>query len=538
MILPPNPIIQKSFDFLSKTIEQTFIADKDNEGKLINSFDKEVYINERINRPDVYDIDKKQAIACYAIYGWSFGQITLREVRRYKVGATFVSYEVIDGGHRVRAIREFIKNEFALPAWAEPVTIDGIEYEVANKFYDDLDSVVKQKYHEYKIMFMIYDKSLSDFEAGIVFNWQNKQSDLNDIEKFNAIQTMVSNYIRERSRTLTDGIQNVSGFTEKHRLFNTENVKNKNWPVGAIVKEEDSRLRFQYILSQIAFWYSSLNDNNNKPISHFDVESPSYSWDTINTQLNKEDELWKTKQKVRIDSIESILDELHKISSAFNNLSNTKMNYLILRFVYIMLHELRCKYGVNNVKVDSSKFGLFLNNVVSELKTKMLKYKTYKGAKSDDQREDTAFKLLFAFAKTMNFVVASKVIAIAKDGSKTFKSVWNDEIDLKKLQDFGVTITPKTSPNSTDKNKMYVEQEQSCALDGQFCKLEDMDFAHDIARAKGMANGAQTTKDGGKLVWRKWNNMMGQLTIDEFKNTDTFKQSKELVDERLKSYGL
>jgi hypothetical protein len=203
-----------------------------------------------------------------------------------------------------------------------------------------------------------------------------------------------------------------------------------------------------------------------------------------------------------------------------------------------MLHELRCKYGVNNVKVDSSKFGLFLNNVVSELKTKMLKYKTYKGAKSDDQREDTAFKLLFAFAKTMNFVVASKVIAIAKDGSKTFKSVWNDEIDLKKLQDFGVTITPKTSPNSTDKNKMYVEQEQSCALDGQFCKLEDMDFAHDIARAKGMANGAQTTKDGGKLVWRKWNNMMGQLTIDEFKNTDTFKQSKELVDERLESYGL
>lgn len=538
MILPPNPIIQKSFDFLSKTIEQTFIAEKDNEGNPLNSFDKEVYINERINRPDVYDIDKKQGIACYAIYGWSFGQITLRQVKRYKVGSTFASYEVIDGGHRVRAIREFIKNEFTLPAWAEPVTIDGVQYEVANKFYDDLDTVVKKKYHEYKIMFMIYDKSLSDFEAGIVFNWQNKQSDLNDIEKFNAIQTMVSNYIRERSRTLIDGLQNVSGFSEKHRLFNTENVKNKNWPVGSIVKEEDSRLRFQYILSQIVFWYSSLNDKNNKPISHFDIENPSYSWDTINIQLNKEDELWKTKQKVRIDSIESILDELHKVSSAFNNLSNTKMNYLILRFVYIILHELRCKYGVKNVKVDSSKFGLFLNNVVSELKTKMLKYKTYKGAKSDDQREDTAFRLLFAFAKTMNFAVASKVILIARDGSSTFKSVWNDEFDLKKLQDFGVTITPKTSPNSTDKNKMYVEQGQSCALDGQFCKLEDMDFAHDIARARGMASGAQTTKDGGKLVWRKWNNMMGQLTIDEFKNTDTFKQSQELVDDRLKSYGL
>ena len=112
MILPPNPIIQKTFDFLSKSIQQTFIADKDNEGNLINAFDKEVFINERINRPDVYDSQKKQAIACYAIYGWSFGQITLRQVKRYKIGATYVSYEVIDGGHRVRAIREFLDNEF------------------------------------------------------------------------------------------------------------------------------------------------------------------------------------------------------------------------------------------------------------------------------------------------------------------------------------------------------------------------------------------------------------------------------------------
>tara|TARA_Y100001937_G_C7100822_1_gene322403 strand:- start:421 stop:1584 length:1164 start_codon:yes stop_codon:yes gene_type:complete len=387
-------------------------------------------------------------------------------------------------------------------------------------------------------MFMIYDESLSDFEAGIVFNWQNKQSDLNDIEKFNAIQTMVSNYIRERSRTLDDGMANESTFTEKHKLFTTEIVKNKIWPVGSTIKEEDSRLRFQYILSQIVFWFSSLNDKNNKPISHAKVDNPAYTWDTINIQLNKEDELWKTKQKVRIQSIESILDELFKVSSAFNNLSDTQMNYLILRFTYIFLHELRCIYGVNDVKVDSSKFGLFLNNVISELKTKELSYITYKGSKSDDQRKDTAFKLLFAFGKTMNFAVASKVIDIARDGSKTFKSVWDKEIDLKKLQDFGVTITPKTSPNSTDKNKMYVEQGHSCALDGKFCKLEDMDFAHDIARAKGMANGAQTTKDGGKLVWRKWNNMMGQLTIDEFKNTNTFKQSKELVDERIKSYGL
>ena len=66
-----------------------------------------------------------------------------------------------------------------------------------------------------------------------------------------------------------------------------------------------------------------------------------------------------------------------------------------------------------------------------------------------------------------------------------------------------------------------------------------MDFAHDIARANGIANGAETTVDSGKLVYREYNNMMGQMSISDFLNSDTFKQSKERISqERLKSYNL
>ena len=536
MLLPPNPIVQQSFKFLQKTIKQMFVLD--NEQPNNTAFTKEVYINERINRPDVYDMDKKQAIACYPIYGWSFGQITIREVERYKVLNIFVSFEVIDGGHRYRSIKEFLENKFPLPAWAEPIIINGKKFEVANKFYDDLDSIVQENYLKYQVMFMNYDKSLSDYEAGIVFNWQNKQSDLNDIEKFNAIQTMVGNYIRERSRSLNDNMKNISGFSEKHKLFTSEPKPNKHFLVGTVILEEDSRLRFQYILSQIVFWYSCLNDKNNKPTSHFNadkVTSLGYTWDTIYTQLGAENNLWKTKNKIRIESIEYILNEIYKISCVFNNLSDTKMNDLLIRFIFILIHELKCKHGINNVKIESNKFGMFLHKVISELKTKTLQYKTYKGPSSNDERTDIGIKLLFAFLKMMNFQTASKCINIAADGSKTFKSTWDN---IKNLKEFGITITPKTSPTKTDRNEMYVEQEQSCALDGEFCKLEDMDFAHDIARAKGIANGSQTNKDSGKLVWRKWINMMGQMTIDEFKNSNTFKESKHLAQDRIHSYNL
>lgn len=542
MILPPQPIIQKTFTFLDLTIQSTFYSHTDEKGDLIKAFDDGVFINTRINRPDVHDRDKKQAIACYPIYGWSFGQLTLREVDRYKLSQQYVSHEVIDGGHRIRTLREFIKNGFPLPYWAEPVVIDGESYEVAGVFYDDLDPVIKQKFNSYKLMFLVYDKTLNDFEAGIVFNWQNKMSDLNDIEKFNSIQTMISNYVRERSRTLDDGMKNKSGFTEKHRLFHTEEVKNKTWPVGSVIKEEDSRLRFQYILSQIVFWHSSLYDKNNKPISHFNVAGSknSYSWDDIYLGLNEEDELWKTKQKVRVDSIENTLDQLHKVLSVFNDNSSTQTNYLILRFVYIFIHELKCIYGVNNVKINAPKFGVFLSNVISDLKVSILKYQDYKGPKADDRRTDTAYKIMNAFVKTMNFLTASKVIAIAQDGSKTFKSVWSgNDLNPEKLDEYGISIIPKTSINKTDKDKMYSEQGQNCAFDGEFCRLEDMDFAHDIARANGIANGAETTVDSGKLVYREYNNMMGQMSISDFLNSDTFKQSKERISqERLKSYNL
>jgi hypothetical protein len=556
MLLPPNPIIHKSFEFEELTLEQTFEITIDEKGAKIHPFLFDVYINERINRPDVYDKEKKQAIVCYPIYGWSFGQITLRDVSSYKVqllttSSQDVNREVIDGGHRIRAIDEFMEGRFSTSPEMHNVVIAGNSYEVANKFYKQLDKPVRKKFLDYKMVFMIYDKSLSDFEAGIVFNWQNKMSSLNEIERFNSIQTMVSNYIRERSRDLNDGLPNESGFNEKHNLFETQIVPNKHFLFGTVIKEEDSRLRFQFMLSQIVFWYSYLNDNNNRPISSYNLDANekkiSYNWDHINVFLNEETELWKIKQKIRIDSIEKILDELFEVCSSFNNLSDIQSNFLLLRFFYTILHELRCKFGRNDVKVDSNKFGLFLNKVISELSTEknLLKYSDYAGPNSVNFKLDIPIKLLYAYAKSMDFIRNIKTLSIARDGSKTFKSAFGKDvenftdIDFELLQNFGVTITPKTSPNKSGKREMYVNQGHRCAVDNEFCKIADMDYAHvEEPRASGIGGGAITSKDTNKLVWRKWNNMMSGLTIEEFKQSKMYQSNKHLKEERLQSYNL
>ena len=48
---------------------------------------------------------------------------------------------------------------------------------------------------------------------------------------------------------------------------------------------------------------------------------------------------------------------------------------------------------------------------------------------------------------------------------------------------------------------MWVNQGFKCAIDGSFCKLEDMDYGHtDVPRSMGIAAGAETSKDANKLV--------------------------------------
>jgi hypothetical protein len=145
----------------------------------------------------------------------------------------------------------------------------------------------------------------------------------------------------------------------------------------------------------------------------------------------------------------------------------------------------------------------------------------------------------------MDFIRNIQTLSIARDGSKTFKSAFGKDvenftdIDFELLQNFGVTITPKTSPNKSGKREMYVNQGHRCAVDNEFCKIADMDYAHvEEPRVSGIGGGAITSKDTNKLVWRKWNNMMSGLTIEEFKQSKMYQSNKHLKEERLQSYNL
>jgi len=548
-IVPVTPLISKSFDVKSVTVKDYFIGDGETQAQELN-----VYINPRRQRPDVEDMDKKQSIINYLLWNVSFGGLTLRKVPEYEVRengkSKAVKKECIDGGHRTRACKEFFENEWQTSQLLDELVLEGTTYNIGGKFWRELPQQVRTHVLNHKLSLTIYGTDLTDFEAGIVFNWQNKMSSLNDIEQFNSMDLEVSPYIRERSRVLNDDLDTKYS---QHLLFKTADKKGKVFDYGLTIQEADSRLRFQFIMAQLMFWQTSLIDENNKPISLLQKDAGgSYSWETINHKFHEESELWKTetsqgvsKSISRIKSMDKLLDDLHMICSCYNGAGGKdKITYSHLKFIFTILHQLKVKYGTNNIKIDNNKFGTFLMKVFAELNLKKntLLFSDYK-ANSDDTKQDTAYKLLLSFTRASNFDYQFESLNIAKDGSELFKDVFGDDMNefeficLDKLHENGIIVTPKASPSDSDRNEMWVNQGFKCAIDGSFCKLEDMDYGHtDVPRSMGIAAGAETSKDANTLVYRKWNTLMGGNGIEEFINTNLFKESSYITENRIAKY--
>ena len=172
-IVPVTPLISKTFDVKSVTVKDYFIGNGVTQAQELN-----VYINPRRQRPDVEDMDKKQSIINYLLWNVSFGGLTLRKVPEYEVRengkSKAVQKECIDGGHRTRACKEFFENEWQTSQLLDELVLDGKTYNIGGKFWRELPEEVRTHVLNHKLSLTIYGTDLTDFEAGIVFNWQNK----------------------------------------------------------------------------------------------------------------------------------------------------------------------------------------------------------------------------------------------------------------------------------------------------------------------------------------------------------------------------
>lgn len=182
-------------DFL--TIKEFFVKQDD------------IDLNPVHQRPDVDDINKKRGIIQHLLNGLDIGQITLNDAgENYCRADLKYRYESLDGGHRKRAIKEFIEGQFSL--------FDG-------RYFKDLSKAERQFFLDTEIVFVYY-LNLTNAEKGQVFRALNTTTTMSKQEMRNAYgDTPLANYVRDIVRLKPNDVWNYVAF-DNDRLKNEELV--------------------------------------------------------------------------------------------------------------------------------------------------------------------------------------------------------------------------------------------------------------------------------------------------------------------------
>lgn len=148
-------------------------------------------------RSEVWDLEQNQMLIDSILRDIDIPKIYLRKLTNAKF-----KYEIIDGQQRMRAIWNFLNNDFPLSEEANQLLIDGEVYTIAEKLYDELDGVVKvERIHKYNLDVVIIQDATED-EIADLFHRLNNGSPLTTAEVRNAMPGMMKVTVKELAKHL------------------------------------------------------------------------------------------------------------------------------------------------------------------------------------------------------------------------------------------------------------------------------------------------------------------------------------------------
>lgn len=177
---------------------------------------------------------KEQGIVNSIMKGGDIGEIKIAKLS--KDDPSNFQYESIDGGHRKRAIKEFLANDFPLHRTSilKEVYARGLDEEHLESFFD------------FKIRVVIYD-DLTNREKGEAFRDTNNTTPVNNQETLNSYgDTPIANLIRQTARRV-DGVESFP-----HELFKSYKTTSGN-EVFPNIATNNKRLRLDELVARITY---------------------------------------------------------------------------------------------------------------------------------------------------------------------------------------------------------------------------------------------------------------------------------------------
>jgi len=415
---------------------------------------------------------KSKGIIESLLKGYSIGLITLRDIRKdtdnqkvYKG----TDYLVIDGGHRIRALRDFSMNKF---------DVNGLRFV-------DLPDDAQKAFLEIVISVDAY--TANNKQATEIFRRLNTVTPVNQMEMIMSNDT--SNFAKEiRSRVAFY----IEYENKVHPLFDTVSTNGKPpKPLNWNTDKNPRRKWDEYVAVAAA-----------KVIGNGNVNA---GLDIIEEMVEQDTPI-SSKQLKKVDKF---LDDTFEVKKSVNKKWNadTFAAFQVVWFGILELTDFKIKTPNEFAEEFYKAHSTLTGNVVNDFDTKFVEFKM-----SETKKEIKTVKE-FARRAIKNFANSTQQKEVAKLYLKLMR------MDTENA--FITKLDRVRTVSRDEKFKMLTNQKFKCAIDGLKLGIDDAIFGHDTPWSKGGLS-------SDAVIIRNTHNVdMGTMTISEYKAYLEFKLARD-----------
>ena len=404
--------------------------------------------------------NKARGIIETLLTGFDVGTITLM-----KLEDSEYTYESIDGGHRKRALWDYLNNRI----------------EVNGKYFRDLDRSTREAFLDTELSFTVYNP-LGAGIKGHIFRTLNKTTDVNFMEMLNSYGDItIANYIRQTVRVVK-GIEN-----ECHSLF-TFYLTNKQNRVYEYLQFDNDRLKQDHAFARIVYRYMGNHDKLLGGAQDSEIES-LYEDETL-TSIPK-------NVKAQIEKHLDFLRDMAIYRKKHFKTGLTQHEFKVLSYLYFALVDKYQEFEIENAEDLFMAFA----KANSKLMNKNGEYSKRVHTRSG-YTENVMYK---------------KYIAAPWDTSKVTEATEYllREIDKQDPEWPNALRTkdPVRNFSVEDKQAKLAEQDFTCFIDGLPLSWEDAHAGHIRAHKKG----GRTEYANLAMIRDTHNSDMGTMDVYEYK---------------------
>jgi hypothetical protein len=419
-------------------------------------------------------------------------------VRQLKDG----TFEVIDGGHRCRAIVEFVSNQFRLEGGFTITLTDGTEENVGGLYFKELPQYLQEFFFSYELTTVVYGPETTEKQAALIFQTKNISTDVKFMERMNSWgDNLLASYIRETVRIIPDHKPTFS----QHPLFE-EYVNKKGTTKASHLKDVNHRLKHDHFVARML---RSAMTNTLSTGGEAEIESIWEEYGDSETGKYLTDD--KGYQQM-IERMTGMLDFCYIVSTDMVRrfqYGPTDDKLVMIARIYWHFTE---KYG--DIKVDNvDKF---------EKAFSAAWVKIYPGSSQTSrwaQILSGPYKKMVGRGDEVTFGGAFKSFLgdFARQDKIDATVTWFLEaldFDNKGMEGIGlIARDQKRGFSQKERESKIIAQGYKCFVDGNDLRLEESEAAH----IEAWSNGGLTTVKNLVMVRRKHNRAMGSMNVLDYR---------------------